>query len=49
MVYDKDRATRKNAENLADVVEQLEKQGGDDVHPNEDTFDSSNMMCTYEA
>ena len=31
MVYDKDSATRKTAEDPVDVVEQLEKQGGDDV------------------
>ena len=49
MVYGKDRATRKNAEDPADVVEQLDKEGGDDVNLDEDAFDSSNMMGTDEA
>ena len=49
MVYDKDRGTGKNAEDPADVVQQLDKEGGDDVHLDEDSFDSSNMMGTNEA
>ena len=49
MVYGKDHAIGKNAEDPADVVEQLDKEGGDDVNLNEDAFDSSNIMGTYEA
>ena len=36
MVYGKDRATGKNAEDPADIVEQLDKEGGDDMNLDDD-------------